>query len=441
MNKKFCIFLPLIIIPFLVAVILYRVGGVESEFSANDKYIFEANAKSVIGVDKKIINLDEGIKKIVRVLPIKKEKGFNDVEVKIENGKYLLVYNYSKLGEAGKVLKSIHIFSFQNLKETGKVYFKKVKNQKQVFVELNGKKYGPFKGNPEGINPIECMRNKPFYISPDGSKFAFLYTNKEKFYIYTNLTNKTHGPFDFINYLELKNKYIIFRGSLNNKDFIGINDKITYKKSLEKTDYELSDYILTLEPIKIAVLYKKDDKYYLGIDGEKNLKGINSYGKIKKVLFVSSNGEKIGYISEGDDNKNYVVINNKIYGPYLRVERDSYWVSEDGERFAFLFFLNDPELYDVFYINLNGKELGPFNKAKYIFEPGMCSNPPSIEFSYDFSKFIFYSKYEDIFNINGRDLSNKKILKNVLALGFLVNNNFAIIKKSGENLIIEELIF
>jgi hypothetical protein len=99
------------------------------------------------------------------------------------------------------------------------------------------------------------------------------------------------------------------------------------------------------------------------------------YGIVLKDLLLSPNGQYVG-VSFEKDKKEYVQINDKIYGPYDRVYVPIF--SNDGLKYGWWFKKDNK-----YYVQINDRTYGPYNWA------------PDLIFSDDSSKYGWWFVKDD----------------------------------------------
>lgn len=174
--------------------------------------------------------------------------------------------------------------------------------------------------------------------------------------------------------------------------------KFTFPSGVKGKNFSLSN-----NGKVVAFSYEKDDKSYLQL----NDKTYGPYEDIFNIVF-SEDGSKCGFVYQQDD-QNVLQVNDKIIGKFEDVEK--FILSADGSITAVQFIKNGKT-----FISINDKELGPFDKAEDLF---LSPDGKKYGFIYTISESIKYVRLNDKilgpFDNEGVYLS---ISKNYSSVGF-----------------------
>lgn len=292
---------------------------------------------------KKIIYLSVvlAIQIIIHAQEIKKfpiEKGIKISSLEISSNGSLVVMQYQKgMGEYlqlnDKIYGPYDELYYKKFSIDGTRYGFTTKSMGKMALQINDDivyskniplEFGNFAFSANGENvQLICNDNNKYYldgewgqfgtyrniddlfVSPDGSKFGFVYSTSDTSY-FVNVNDKIAGPYREISYIR------------NSADY----STIGYKYATEK------GYVIVLND-KLFGPYKY------------------AYGPI-----ISANGHSYGYIYEKQDGLRYFKMNDK---PEQQLAIKHLSFSNDGSKYCYSFFKDDK-----FFVQHNDKTFGPF---------------------------------------------------------------------------------
>lgn len=285
-----------------------------------------------------------------------KEYGPFDLEVtlEIQNGNIGFAYlegqniffniNGKVLGPYGpyaekNVLDNMRYYSHISLAGEGKWMFA-YRNHEQCFVNVSGQDLGPFKC---GTKDRWSDWVGDSHFSENLEHWSFFYNKEGKLYLKTDRSE--YGPYDLRESsmegfsVAMKDDRMIFSYFKSGQAYFLVDGK-------EYGPYEEIGGV-SLTKLGWLAEYKRSGSFWLSLNGKE-------YGPF--VDWTSGNVGDYHFVFEACNSYNpicsgYAIVDGTQYGPYSKVRA----MAESGDDWGFSFEKND-----AWYVNLNGKEFGPY---------------------------------------------------------------------------------
>lgn len=187
------------------------------------------------------------------------------------------------------------------------------------------------------------------YFSSDGSKFSFIFIKIGKEYLQIN--DKTFGPFDRVDYyfcpsVDMDRCFVFTK---DGKKLLMINGKIVGTYEYDGISY------MTFSPkrSRFAFIFRNENKPYVQVDN-KIFGPFDDFDGIYYPHF-SPDGMNIWFFLQ-KQGKYYIHINDKLFGPFDRIRKPNF--SSTGTRYGFVFVVGDKK-----YVRIDDKTFGPFEDA------------------------------------------------------------------------------
>jgi len=302
---------------------------------------------------------------------------------------------------------------------------------------INGKKFGPY------------LEVKSVSLEETPKGFYYIIANKEGKYMIQDSDGKIVGPFAEVSVYSYSSKNYMYKYKQGDEWFVMINNRIYGPYQEMHYDWKLTN------DGNFYFTFKKDGQMYVNVNGREmtayqyphvvfgkngekgfdylkdgmvycNFKGkeFGPYDFIAEAMF-SDNGDFFYYYSR--NKQTFAVINGKEFGAYESISYSNL-TFHNAINFCFKFKKNEK-----YYINLKGKEIGPFldepyfkllengeyyyhgsltQDAKMVYINGKAYGPYKYTYFQDYKEnpFMFFNERNGVphYNINGFDYALMK---------------------------------